>query len=509
MDCQKFRNSVIDMLENQVSDVDKSSLEDHIRNCKDCKDYYDKMAHIKIGLFREIENDQIQYFSRKESIMNSIDLDKYNRKSTKTINFIRINKDKFLISVLSIAAIMTLIVLIPSFSTYKFHNNATKANKSLAIDKKDEAISNSYNIKSKSDALTGLIIEDEDKTVNYIVKPIDAKTEMSRHQDQNTTLIELDKDKLVLYNGDVVYSSLENNVQFYMKANEFDLHNKNKYLLSSTKNFMLLPDSKHSNLYIVNIIKNRILKINIDISGASINAVWSSNDVYLCLQINKDIYLFNSDNEKISYVGNENNYSINYVTDEGIIITSNNRLLPADRTVENIKPYRLFAYNNYIYALCYDNEKNTELYKYDYSNDKLVNIMNLGKREYIYDKSDSPFLITKKDKSNSGVIVNINTLQSYSYNGDVNILDDFKNSISPSGNRYISKVSTDNGKQVFSIHTAGSKVMKDVYVNNYIGAFIDDDTLVYCIKGDEDNKVKLKIIKENLNSDEKKVILTK
>ncbi|GKU27395.1 hypothetical protein [Clostridium folliculivorans] len=508
MDCQKFRNSIIDMLENQVSDDEKSSLEEHMNNCTNCKDYYDKMAHIKIGLFKEIENDQIQYSSRKESIMDSIDLNKYNRKSTKTINFIRINKNKFLISALSIVAIITLIVLTPSFSIYKFKNNSIKANKSIAIDKKDEAISNSYNIKSKSDALSGLIIEDEGKTASYIVKPIDAETQMSRHQEQNTTLIGVDKDKLVLYNGDILYASLDNKVQFYMKANEFDMSNNDKYLLSSTKKFILLPDSKHSNMYIVNIIKNRILKINIDISGASINAVWSSNDVYLCLQINKDIYLFNSDNEKISYVGNENNYSIRYVTDEGIIITSNNRLLPADRTVENIKPYKLFAYNSYIYALCYDNEKNTELYNYDYSNDKLVNIMNLGKREYTYDKSDNPFLITTKDKSNSGVIFNINTLQSYSYNSDINISGDFKNYISPSGNRYISKTGTDDGNQTFRIHTSRSKDVKEFYTNNSIGSFIDDDTLVYSIKGNEDDRVQFKIVKENLNGSEKKTILS-
>ncbi|GFZ34212.1 hypothetical protein CSC2_47380 [Clostridium zeae] len=508
MDCQKFRNSIIDMLEDQVSDSEKSSLENHMSNCTNCKEYYDKMARIKIGLFREIENDQIQYSSRKEFIMGAIDLNKYNRKSAKTINFIRSNKNKFLVSALSIAAIIALIILIPSFPIYKFDNKSTRANKSMAIDEKNEVISKNYDIRSKSDALTGLIIEDEDKTANYIVKPIDAKAEMSRHQERDTTLIGVDNDKLVLYNGDIIYSSLENDVQFYMKANEFDIHNKDKYLLSSTKNFMLLPDSKHSNLYLVNIIKNRILKINIDIRGASTNAVWSSNDVYLCLQINKDIYLFNSENEKISYVGNENNYSISYVTDEGVIITSNNRLLPSDRTVENIKPYKLFAYNSYIYALCYDNEKNTELYKYDYSNDNLVYIMNLGKREYTYDKSDSPFLITIKDKSNSGVIVNINTLQSYSYNGNINIPDNFKNFISPSGNRYISKTSTDNGGQTFSVNTAGSRVIKDVRANNSIGAFIDNDTLVYSIKGDEDNKVQFKIIKENLKSYEKKTIFT-
>lgn len=506
MDCQEFRNNIIDMLEDQVRDDYKSSLEDHMNSCTNCKDYYDKMTHVKIGLFKEIENDQIQYSSRKESIMGSIDLNKYNKKSTKTIKFIRTNKNKFLISALSVAAIITLIVLSPSFSIHKFSKNSTKANGSVGVDKKVEAVSNNYDVKSKSDVLMGLIIEDKDKTADYIVKPIDAKAEMSRHQEQNATLIGVDKDKLVLYNRDIVYSSLENSIQFYMKANEFDIHNK--YLLSSTKNFILLTDSKHSNLYIVNIIKNRILKLNVDISGASINAIWSSNDVYLCLQINKDVYLFNSDNEKISYVGNENNYSISYVTDEGIIITSNNRLLPADRTVENIKPYRLFAYNSYIYALCYDNEKNTELYKYDYSNDKLISIMNLGKREYTYDKSDSPFLITKKDESNSGVIVNINTLQSYKYNGDVNILDDFKNCISPSGNRYISKTSVDNGNQIFSIHTAGSSDIKEVHSNSSIGAFTDDDTLVYSIKVDEDNKVQLRIIKENLNTDEKKVIFT-
>lgn len=509
MDCQKFRNSIIDMLESQLSDTDKSVLEDHMNSCTNCKKYYDKMAHIKIELFKEIENDQVQYFSRKEAIMDSIDLNKYNRKSTRAINFMKNNRSSFWISALSIVAIIALIVLIPYFSIYKFDINSTKANKSVALDKKSEAVINNYNLKSKSDVLTDLITEDEDKMANYIVKPIDAKAEMSRHQDQNTTLIGLDKDKMVLYNGDIIYSSLENNIQFYMKANGFDIHNKDKYLLSSTQNFMLLPDSKHSSLYIVNIVKNRILKFNIDISGASIKAVWSSNDAYLCLQINKDIYLFNSDNEKVSYVGNENNYLISYVTNEGVIITSNNRLLPADRTIENINPYRLFAYDSYVYALCYDNEKNTELYKYDYSNDKLINIMNLGKREYTYDKSDNPFLITIKDKSKSGVIFNINNLQSYSYNGDINILDDFKNCISPSGNRYISKTGADKENHTFSIKTAGSKDVQEVYSDNSIISFIDDDTLVYCTKDEAYNKAKLNIVKENLNNDEKKIILTK
>jgi hypothetical protein len=496
------------MIEGQLSDTDKSVLEDHMNNCTSCKEYYDKMTHIKIGLFKEIEKDQIHYFSRKEAIMDSIDLNKYNKKSTRAINFMKNNRSRFWISALSIVAIITLIILSPNLLIYKFDSNSIKSNKSTAMYKKDEVISNNYNVNSKSDVLTDLIIKDEDKTANYIVKPIDAKAEMSRHQEQKTTLIGLDKDKLVLYNGDIVYSSLENNVQFYMKANEFDIHNKDKYLLSSTKNFMLLPDSKRSSLYIVNIVKNRILKFNIDISGASINAVWSSNDAYLCLQINKNIYLFNSDNEKVSYVGNENNYSISYVTDEGIIITSNNRLLPADRTIENINPYKLFAYDSYIYALCYDNEKNTELYKYDYSNDKLVNIKNLGKREYTYDKSDNPFLITVKGKNKSGVIFNINTLQSYSYNGDINILDDFNNCISPSGNRYISRTGTDKENQTFSIQTAGSKDVQEVYTDNSIISFVDDDTLVYGIKDTAYNEAQLKIIKENLNNDEKKIILT-
>lgn len=496
------------MLEDQLSDADRSSLEEHMNNCINCKEYYDKMSNIKIGLFKEIENDQIQYSSRKESIMGAIDLNKYNRRSTRAINLMRSNKNSFFISALSIVAIITLIMVIPKLSTYKFDNNSTKSNKSESMYKKDDLISNNYDINSNSDFLRGLIIKDEDKTANYIVKPIDAKAELSRNQEQNATLIGVDKDKLVLYNGDILYSSLDNNLQFYMKANDFDIHNKDKYLLSSTKNFILLPDSKHSNLYIVNIIKNRVLKVNINISGASINAAWSSNDTYLCLQINRDIYLFNSDNEKISYVGNENNYSISYVTDEGVIITSNNRLLPADRTIENIKPYKLFAYNSYIYALCYDNEKNTELYRYDYSNDKLVYIINLGKRGYTYDKSDNPFLITIKDKSNSGVIFNIKTLQSYSYNGYIDILDDFKNCISPSGNRYISKTGTDDGNQRFRIHTTGSKEVKEIYANNSIGSFIDDDNLVYGIKGNEDNRVQFNIIKENLKSAKKEVIST-
>ncbi|QAA30250.1 anti-sigma factor [Clostridium manihotivorum] len=514
MECLEFKEKVIEFIERQLSGDYNNQMEQHIDECETCRKYYEDKTFIRDSMFNDMAREDFTYSSRKSNIMGSIDLDRYNKNSVKAISIVRRNNKKLIHFGLAVASLFIFMVILPVMELDSKNKNSPISYGSSYTEKEIKDAKKDIKDENK---LSISITEDGDMTKRYIGTSSEASKDLVNGKDKEITLVASNSIYLILDNESVFYYSLNNKTNFYLKEGIFNSDGNNydsdKRVYSPTKRFILLVDkSISSNCYIVDTKLSEILRVNSTEPIDEGNITWSTNDRYLCIQVQEDIYLYNLDSKKISYVSNENKDTVKYVTDEGIIITSKNTLLPSNKPIEGINPYELFAYNNYIYALCYDDKKNTELYQYDYSNNRLSKIFDLGYRRYTYDKkSDSPFLIsvnTDVNGNDEGRIFNINTMKVHYYSSTIDIQNDFKNYISPSGNRYISKTTNSDGKPIFNLYTEGKSDIITIPNVNLIETFVNDDTIIYGERKIKGSGAVFQAVRLNLNSGEKKGIFT-
>jgi hypothetical protein len=515
MECLEFREKIIELIEGQLPDDYKDQMEKHIDECETCRRYYENKTFIRDSLFNDIAREDFIYNSRKSNIMGSIDLDRYNKSSVKAISMVRRNNKKLIHFGLAVASLFIFMLILPVMELDSKNNDSPVSYGSSYTDKEIKDAKKDNRDARDENKPSVYITEDKDMTKRYIGTASEASKDLVNKKDKNMTLVASSSIYLILDNKSVFYYSLNNRTDFYLKEGIFNSGGINDSsdmrVYSPTRRFILLTNkSVSSNCYIADTKLSEILKVNISEPIDDGAITWSTNDRYLCIQVQDDIYLYNLDSKKLSYVSNENKDTVKYVTDEGVIITSRNTLLPSNRTIEGINPYELFSYNNYIYALCYDDKKNTELYQYDYSNNKLSKIFDLGQRTYTYDKkSDSPFLIsvnTDVNGNDEGRIFNINTMKVHYYSKTIDIQNDFKNYISPSGNRYISRTTNTDGKQVFNVYTEGKNGVITIPNVNLIETFVNDDTIIYGERKIKGSGAVFQAVRLDLNSGQKKGI---
>lgn len=135
--CDVFKKKLQLFLEGMLSDSEKSHMEGHKRECQDCSRLYDEEKAVDMILTDALLNDGIEFKSRRESVLKSIDKNRYKEKAGNKLWFyFRRNLAAYMTSVIlvvicvfsypAIAGIISPARTVPGDSTIKQEDSVSK-----------------------------------------------------------------------------------------------------------------------------------------------------------------------------------------------------------------------------------------------------------------------------------------------------------------------------------------------------------------------------------------------
>ncbi|SHJ76551.1 protein of unknown function [Clostridium cavendishii DSM 21758] len=122
MDCKVFRKNIDKLLDNAISRDMEIKMKEHIESCSSCKRIYEENLEIQ-KLFKEsLAFDDITFKSSRETIIKSIDKDRYGKSKKKRVKF------KFMKNKSRIALVATAMFVLAIFPVgYKIYGNSFSA----------------------------------------------------------------------------------------------------------------------------------------------------------------------------------------------------------------------------------------------------------------------------------------------------------------------------------------------------------------------------------------------
>jgi len=79
MNCEQYRNKMIDYIEGNLSEEQDKEMKNHISQCVQCKKYYNEEMLVDRAFAEIFEIDGAKFNSSRKSIMETIDKDKYGK----------------------------------------------------------------------------------------------------------------------------------------------------------------------------------------------------------------------------------------------------------------------------------------------------------------------------------------------------------------------------------------------------------------------------------------------
>ncbi len=77
MNCDLFKNKILEYIHGTLSEDDDREMENHISSCESCRSLYEEELALEDAFTDVFSIDEIEFKSSKEAIMNSIDKNKY------------------------------------------------------------------------------------------------------------------------------------------------------------------------------------------------------------------------------------------------------------------------------------------------------------------------------------------------------------------------------------------------------------------------------------------------
>lgn len=144
MDCNIFKKRLENYVLGNISNDLKIALEKHMEECERCKRLYEEEVQIDTAFKSVLSIDGIEFNSSRNSIINSIDKNRYSKKTSNKIFFnFRKYKNRYLsYAVASVAVIVLVPIVLKGFTGENFNYATSK--KDTAMYEKDEAKSKEY-----------------------------------------------------------------------------------------------------------------------------------------------------------------------------------------------------------------------------------------------------------------------------------------------------------------------------------------------------------------------------
>lgn len=164
MNCNIFKKGLDDYIQENISNDLKIALEKHMDECESCRRLYEEEVKIDRDFKMVLSIDGIKFNSSRNSIINSIDKNRY---SKKTSNKMLYNFKKYKNRYLSYAvAVIAMIVFIPMSlkGFYGAKTNSAPSTKDTAIyETKEKDASKSSNKATKEAPQSSIMMEDAAK----------------------------------------------------------------------------------------------------------------------------------------------------------------------------------------------------------------------------------------------------------------------------------------------------------------------------------------------------------
>lgn len=425
MDCKDFKEYLPEFLEEELSSHLMQYMQEHIKDCKECRIIYNKKRLAREG-FKSLNHNE-EFRSQRSEIMKKIDKNKYSNTITSRMKYSIFANKKAIAMAASLVFILSITPLV-------YKNLSTKEAKSgnAAFNKESAKVDEAKPQMKGGDMGIAAIDPNQDTSNKSSLssKRNPVAEELNNLKNQNLGIgpwkvIHSSKDNIVFYNYSHVlaynYSGGEGGMYSAINLKNFEVGG---YEGSAVADFNVSPDGSHmimgtSNgdeheknkpLYMINLLNGSSEKLFDSINMIPTRVEWSNNSRFVLIQGEQDLLVYDTE-ESTQYRKKETSSDKFFIGENGDYISSKGELYSKANNYSKTNSYNINVIgfgDNYVIQ-----KEGSKIYVNDFKTKQLIK--DVGAAEYLGIRDRKIIL---SDSKENNYVLNIDSKKIYKYSTD-------------------------------------------------------------------------------------------